>query len=104
MKTIISALALVLAAPVAAQSVPATAAPHASHAQHHGMNHAQHQGMDHSQHKDGDHAKHQGECCKGEDHKACCEKAAKDGKTMPCCEGKAKAAGAPASSHEGHEH
>ena len=104
MKTIISALALVLAAPVAAQSAPATSSPHAGHGQHHGTDHSQHQGMGHSQHQGKDHCKHQGDCCKDQDRKACCEKAARGGKMMPCCEGKAKAADASAEGHEGHDH
>ena len=100
MKIIISALALVLAAPAAAQTTTPVAPSHSKPAQHQGMDHSQHQGMDHSQ--------HQGTCCKGEDHQACCEKAKADGKAMPCCQdGSGKPGQAPAAGHEdhaGHEH
>jgi hypothetical protein len=88
MKTIFGAIALIIAAPVAAQTTPASD-PHAGHAQH--------QGVDHSQHGQGKH-----------DCKACCEKMkGKDGK-MECMDKKADAK--PASSadadggHEGHAH
>ena len=61
MKTFMGAIALLLAAPVAAQTAPA-ADPHAGHAQY--------QGMNHSQHGQGKH-----------DCKDCCEKMkGKDGK------------------------
>lgn len=75
MKIILSAIALVLSAPVAAQSTD----PHAGHAQH--------QGMDHSQHKQA---------------KEDCKLVKKDGKTV--CEKKTEAKKtAPASTgHEGH--
>ena len=77
MKTIIAAVALVIALPAAAnaQSVDSQSA-HANH----GQDHAQHEGMDH-----------------GKEHKDCCEhknadgtpmdccKPAKDGKAMACC-------------------
>jgi len=80
MKIIFGAIALVIAAPVAAQTAPA-ANPHADH-----------QGMDHSQHKQGEH-----------DCKACCEKMkGKDGK-MECTEKTEAKKTAPASTgHEGH--
>jgi hypothetical protein len=85
MKTLIGAIALIIAAPVAAQTAPA-ADPH-----------AQHKGMDHSQHEEGKH-----------DCKACCEKMkGKDGK-MECMDKKSDAkSAAPAASeqaHEGHAH
>ena len=87
MKTFIGAIALIIAAPVAAQTAPA-ADPHAQHAQH--------QGMDHSQHEKGNH-----------DCKECCEKMkGTDGK-MECMDKKAEAKPAPAASehaHEGHAH
>ena len=86
MKTFIGAIALIITAPVAAQTAPA-ADPHAGHAQH--------QGMDHSQHQQGKH-----------DCKECCEKMkGKDGK-MDCTD-KAEAKPSPAASehaHEGHAH
>ena len=82
MKTFIGAIALIIAAPVVAQTAPA-ADPHAGHAQH--------QGMDHSQHSQGKH-----------DCKECCEKMkGKDGK-MECMDKKADAKPAdPEHSHEG---
>jgi hypothetical protein len=97
MKTIISAIALVLAAPAAAQSTTPTN-PHAGHTQG--------QPMDHSQHQQAtDHSKHEGGCCKGDDAMACCEKAKKDGKVMPCCDGKDdEAAPAPEGGHGSHDH
>jgi hypothetical protein len=87
MKTFIGAIALIIAAPVAAQTAPA-ADPHAGHAQH--------QGMNHSQHSQGKH-----------DCKECCEKMkGKDGK-MECMDKKAEAnpvAAASEHAHEGHAH
>ena len=80
MKTFIGAIALIIAAPVAAQTAPA-ADPH-----------AQHQGIDHSQHEQGKH-----------DCKQCCEKMkGKDGK-MECMDKKAEAKPAAAASEHGHE-
>jgi len=83
MKTIIGALALIIAAPVAAQTAPASN-PHAGHAQH--------EGMDHSQHQQGKH-----------DCKECCEKMmGKDGK-MECVDKKVDGEpSAAASGHDGH--
>lgn len=87
MKTILGALALFIAMPVAAQTAPTAGDPHAGHS-------AQHQGMDHSQHEKGKH-----------DCKECCEKMnGKDGK-MECKDKKAEAK--PAASehdHGGHAH
>ena len=81
MKIILSALALVIAAPAMGQTIPA-ADPDAGH-------HAQHQGMDHSKHLKGQH-----------DCKKCCEEMeGKDGK-MECKDKKAEAK--PAES--GHDH
>ena len=84
MKIFIGAIALIIAAPVAAQTAPA-ADPH-----------AQHKGMDYSQHEKGKH-----------DCKECCEKMrGKDGK-MECMGKKSEAKPAPAASehaHEGHAH
>jgi len=87
MKTLIGAIALVIAVPVAAQAAPASD-PHAGHAQQ--------QGTDHSQHQQGKH-----------DCKACCEKMkGKDGK-MECMDEKAGAgtaspAGSGQEAREGH--
>ena len=88
MKTLFGAIALLIAAPVAAQTAPA-ADPQPGQAQH--------QGMDHSQHSQGKH-----------DCKACCEKMkGKDGK-MECMDKKADATAATpdasAQAHEGHAH
>ena len=84
MKTLIGAIALIFAAPVAAQTAPA-ADPQSGHAQH--------QGMDHSKQQQGKH-----------DCKECCEKMkGKDGK-MECMDKTSDAnSAAPASAgHEGH--
>jgi hypothetical protein len=82
MKTLFGAIALILAAPIAAQSAPA-ADPHAAHKQgdsHH--KHGEKQGMD---------------CCK----MACCEKMKQQAGTQKkgCC---AEGAKAPADQHKGH--
>ena len=85
MKTLIGAIALVIAAPFAAQAAPA-ANPHAGHAQQ--------QGMDHSQHQQGKHGCK--ECCdkmKGKDGKLECmdkksdAKAAATGSNSNCAPG-----------------
>ena len=74
MKTIIAAVALVIALPAAANA-------QASHADQH----AQHQGMDHGSM---DHGKEHKDCCKHKNADGtpmdCC-KPAKDGKAMACC-------------------
>ena len=79
MKTLIAALALLIAAPAMAQ----TADPHAGH------------GTGHEQHKD---------CCQQKDadgtRKDCCEKG-KDGKLSSCCEKHAKQGDKDA--HAGHD-
>ena len=85
MKTLISAIALIIAAPVSAQASPA-AYPHAGHAQH--------QGMDHSKHQQGKH-----------DCKECCEKMKQQDGKMECMEKKAEAkAPAGQQDHQGHAH
>jgi hypothetical protein len=86
MKIILSALALVIAAPAMGQTAP-TADPNAG-------NHAQHHGTDHSNHQKGEH-----------DCKACCEKMkGKDGQ-MECKDKTAKAKSAESvHDHEGHTH
>jgi hypothetical protein len=85
MKTFIGAIALIIAAPVVAQTAPATDL-HAGHAQH--------QRTDHSQHSQGKH-----------DCKDCCEKMkGKDGK-MECKDKEAAATTAQSEpAHEGHAH
>ena len=90
MKTFIGAIALALAIPATAQTLPAATDPHAGHQT---MDHSQHKGMDHSRHA----AKH--EC------KECCEKMKQQDGKMACMDKKdgAKAA-APAAQHSGHAH
>ncbi len=78
MKSIFGAIALLVAAPVGAQTAPAGADPHAGHAQHQ-QGHAQHQQQGqagHEQHKD---------CCKDGKHGQCCDKAKQQGQKMGCC-------------------
>ena len=92
MKTLIGALALIIAVPAAAQTAPAPATQ--AHAEHQGMDHSQHMaGMDHSQQMQGKH-----------DCKACCEKMkGKDGK-MECMDGTKAAAAPAAAAHTGQTH
>ena len=71
MKTLIGAIALIIAAPVAAQTAPPDK-PHAGHAQH-----QQQHG-----HKSGGHEGHQMDCCK--DGK-CCSKAKGEAEQKACC-------------------
>ena len=101
MKTIIGALALILAAPVAAQAAPA-ADPH-----------AQHKGMDHSKmdHSKMDHSGHDKGCCKDENKDGkmdCCEKMKQQGQAMECCKkadaDKGSAKAADHNGHAGHDH
>lgn len=95
MKTLIGAIALIIAAPVAAQAAPAPASQSPmGQMDHSTMDHSK---MDHSQHMQGQH-----------DCKACCEKMkGKDGK-MECMDKKADAKtatpDASAQAHEGHAH
>lgn len=90
MKTLIGAIALMLAIPATAQTLPAATDPHAGHQT---MDHSQHKGMDHSRHA----PKH--EC------KECCEKMKQQDGKMACMDKKdgAKDA-APAAQHSGHAH
>jgi len=90
MKTLIGALALIIAAPVAAQTATPPAAPSP-------MGQMDHSKMNHGQHMQGKH-----------DCKACCEKMkGKDGK-MECMDKKADAntakPDASAQAHQGHAH
>ena len=88
MKTVIGALALILAVPAAAQTAPATD-PHAGHAQH------QQQGQaDHTQHGQMDHAKMMVEC----------KKAMAEGKCKDHCEAMMKQHGAAAPAAKAHQH
>ena len=91
MKTLIGAIALVIAAPVTAQTAPSAQMDHSK------MDHSKMGQMDHSQHSQGKH-----------DCKECCEKMkGKDGK-MECMDKKADAKtaspDASAQAHEGHAH
>jgi hypothetical protein len=91
MKTFIGAIALIIAAPVAAQTAPSAQMDHSK------MDHSQMGQIDHSQHSQGKH-----------DCKECCEKMkGKDGK-MECMDKKADAKtaapDASAQAHEGHAH
>ena len=81
MKTLIGALALVIAAPVVAQSAPAKAPK-----------------SDHAQHQPADHGQHEKDCCKD----GCCEKMKQQGKTMACCGEKAGDKSADRSDHGKH--
>jgi hypothetical protein len=78
MKLLISAIALVIAAPVAAQVAPAD--PHAGHAQQHG-------GKNHEQHG-GDHKGHG--CCKDMAKMDCCKDKSGAAKAKCCAEHDAK--------------
>ena len=93
MKTLIGAIALILSAPVAAQTAPAAA--HTGHGNHQSgspANHSEH-------HPAGDHSQHKGDCCKdAAKHKECCVEAVKQGKKMECCEKD----GGKAATHAGH--
>jgi len=78
MKTLIGAIALVLAVPAAAQTAPAA-------------DHSAHKGMDHSQHKSGKH-----------DCMECCEKMkGKDGK-MECMDKKGEASTSASGAQQDH--
>lgn len=86
MKTMLCAMALVLAAPVGAQSAPA-ADPHAAHKQ----------GMPHGKHDQ----KHDMACCK----MPCCDKMKQKaaGEKKGCCaEGGKSTSGGEAKPHSGH--
>ncbi len=85
MKTILGAIALIIAAPAAAQT--ATADPHAGHAQHQQQGqHQQHHGA-----PKGDHSQHKMDCCKPG---GCCDKMKQTEARMDCCKDKAAAASA----------
>ena len=90
MKILLTTIALIVAAPVAAQTAAPAADPHAGHSMP----------ADHGQHKDKD---------DGKAHDGCCDHKSSDGKKMPCCaEGKMdccadKAAKGAADAHAGHD-
>ena len=90
MKMLIGALALIIAAPVAAQTATPPTAPSP-------MGQMDHSKMDHGQHMQGEH-----------DCKACCEKMKGNDGKMECMDKKADAKtaapDASAQAHEGHAH
>jgi hypothetical protein len=82
MKILVTAIALMIAAPAAAQA----SNPHAAHDPH-------------AAHKTGGHEGHKRDCCKDADSNGkmdCCE--TKDGKPNPCCD-----EAAVAGTHEQHD-
>lgn len=87
MKILVTAMALVLAVPAAAQTAPAG---HQDHSQHQAGQHAEH--AQHGQHQSGQHAQH-GQHQAGQ-HAAsgCCADADGDGR-MDCCENMAEGRG-----------
>lgn len=88
MKTVLGALALLIAAPVAAQEAPAPDA-HADHSQHQQQRtQPQHEGHASDEHKM--------DCCKD-----CCAEANKDGK-MSCCAKHGEGAAEGAADHSQH--
>lgn len=89
MKTLLGALALVIAAPVAAQT-PA-AAPHADH-----TGHSQQQPQKPSQPAGDDH--HMSDC------KDCCDKMKKHGGKMDCCDEHRDSATKAPAEHSHHSH
>lgn len=75
LKSLLGALALIVAAPVAAQEAPAAADPHAGHAEH-GQQHGE------MQHPDAPgQAGQMMDCCR-----KCCDQAPAEGKKMSCCD------------------
>lgn len=95
MKYFLSAIALVIATPAAAQTAPAQ--DHQGHAQH--QQHGQHQGhAQHQQHQQqGGQPGHapQGDCCadrNGNGRMDCCERTAEAGDRRGCCAQPAPAA------------
>jgi len=94
MKIVVTAIAMMIAAPAAAQTAAPAADQHAGHAQH-----GQSSKDDHSQHG-ADHNDHMKCCEKGAEMVACCEKAKASGGKMDCC---AAHAGAKADAHAGHD-
>ena len=92
MKIIIGAIALLIAAPAAAQTQAPD--PHAGHSKE---QHGQHQ-QGHEHHGQKGHDKTM-QCCKDGKHGECCDKAKQQGQTMKCCEHKAGAKSADHSAH-----
>ena len=88
MKYVLSAVALILAAPAAAQTAPAQHQDHQQHQQHQASQagHAQH--AQHSQHQAGQQGQHQGHAMAD----GCCADRNGNGR-MDCCENMAQARG-----------
>ncbi|HYN45098.1 MAG TPA: hypothetical protein VES64_00235 [Allosphingosinicella sp.] len=91
MKYFMTAVALVIAAPAAAQTAPAQ--QHQGHDQHQQHGQGQHQGQaqhgqhQHGQHQQGQHQE-QGDCCadrNGNGRMDCCEGMAQSGDRRGCC-------------------
>ena len=92
MKIFVTAMALVIAMPAAAQTAPATAQQdhqqHQGHGQAQAGQHGQHQAGQHGQHGAGQHGQHQGHDMAS----GCC--ADRDGNgVMDCCENRAQGQG-----------
>ena len=88
MKIFVTAIALVIAAPAAAQTAPAQQ-PHQGHGQHQqqGQGHGQHQPGQHQPGQQGGHQEHRG-CCADRNNDGrmdCCERMA-NGEGRSCCE------------------
>ena len=96
MKILIGAIALLIAAPAAAQAGQA-ADPHAGHTPQQHEQHKRQSGDQHGQHQQG-HAEHKKDCCKDGKHGECCDKA-KQGQKMACCAEHGEAKGGE---HKGH--
>ena len=94
MKYLLGAIALLVAAPAAAQAGQAVD-PHAGHTPQQHEQHKQQSGHQHGQKQQGGDAGHKMDCCK--DGK-CCDKA-KQGQKMACC---AEHGGAKGGEHKGH--
>lgn len=91
LKTVLGALALVIAAPVAAQPAPA-GDPHAGHAEHGQQGNEQQQQQGHQEH-----GRHMMDCCKD-----CCDEARQEGKAMACCDKHGEAAPEGSADHSQH--
>lgn len=99
MKFLLSAIALTIAVPAAAQTTAPAADPHAGHSMP--ADHSQHQGQQKGSAGHDDHA----DCCehKSADGKkmGCCDKAKAEAGKMECCDKMAKKGSADA--HAGHD-
>lgn len=108
MKILLTAFAVTIAVPAAAQTAQPAADPHAGHNMP--MDHGQHGRSDHGQggHGQASHGQsgHEGhmKCCKHADGKMadCCAKTKANGTRMDCCDKHSGKAGA-ADPHAGHD-